>query len=153
MLGLTFVSPRLCFRFIELFHDYLSLKIFPCASIYELVFLSFEVLFVLAIHVTLVILTKPFYNFHYDLFPVSFCMRNLSVSSLIGLHFFLQIQPFEPFNILGLEPGASDSEIKKAYRKLSILYHPDKNPDPGWRCFICCFFIFQQRSPMPFNLT
>ncbi|KAG0462815.1 hypothetical protein HPP92_021291 [Vanilla planifolia] len=41
-----------------------------------------------------------------------------------------EIQPFEPFSILGLEPGASDSEIKKAYRKLSILYHPDKNPDP-----------------------
>ncbi|KAL2922083.1 DnaJ protein ERDJ2A [Bienertia sinuspersici] len=41
------------------------------------------------------------------------------------------IQVFEPFHILGLEPGASDSEIKKAYRKLSIQYHPDKNPDPG----------------------
>lgn len=39
---------------------------------------------------------------------------------------------FEPFSILGLEPGASESEIRKAYRKLSILYHPDKNPDPGW---------------------
>ena len=42
-----------------------------------------------------------------------------------------QIQPFEPFSILGLEPGATDGEIKKAYRKLSIQYHPDKNPDPG----------------------
>jgi hypothetical protein len=40
-------------------------------------------------------------------------------------------QLFEPFGILGLEPGASDSEIKKAYRRLSIQYHPDKNPDPG----------------------
>ncbi|CAH8275891.1 unnamed protein product [Arabidopsis lyrata] len=39
-------------------------------------------------------------------------------------------QLFEPFGILGLEPGASDSEIKKAYRRLSIQYHPDKNPDP-----------------------
>lgn len=39
-------------------------------------------------------------------------------------------QPFEPFSILGLEPGASDSEIKKSYRRLSVLYHPDKNPDP-----------------------
>ncbi|KAJ4797103.1 DnaJ / Sec63 Brl domains-containing protein [Rhynchospora pubera] len=39
-------------------------------------------------------------------------------------------QPFEPFSILGLEPGASESEIKKSYRRLSVLYHPDKNPDP-----------------------
>ena len=43
-----------------------------------------------------------------------------------------QIQVFEPFSILGLETGASDVDIKKAYRRLSILYHPDKNPDPGW---------------------
>ncbi|PSS34290.1 DnaJ protein like [Actinidia chinensis var. chinensis] len=45
-------------------------------------------------------------------------------------HLSREIQVFEPFSILGLEPGASDSEIKKAYRKLSIQYHPDKNPDP-----------------------
>lgn len=47
----------------------------------------------------------------------------------------LQSQLFEPFGILGLEPGATDSEIKKAYRRLSIQYHPDKNPDPGPKCF------------------
>nr|GMD80909.1 DnaJ protein ERDJ2A-like [Ipomoea batatas] len=41
-----------------------------------------------------------------------------------------EIEIFEPFSILGLESGASDSEIKKAYRRLSIQYHPDKNPDP-----------------------
>ncbi|XP_058107763.1 dnaJ protein ERDJ2-like isoform X2 [Magnolia sinica] len=45
-------------------------------------------------------------------------------------HISREVQPFEPFDILGLEPGASDSEIKKAYRRLSIQYHPDKNPDP-----------------------
>ncbi|CDP15379.1 unnamed protein product [Coffea canephora] len=45
-------------------------------------------------------------------------------------HISSEIQLFEPFNILGLEAGASDSEIKKAYRRLSIQYHPDKNPDP-----------------------
>ena len=60
-----------------------------------------------------------------------------------SLFFFLasQVKVFEPFNILGLEPGASDSDIKKAYRRLSIQYHPDKNPDPGYM-FICCFHIW-----------
>eukprot|EP00252_Welwitschia_mirabilis_P009371 TRINITY_DN2193_c0_g1_i1.p1 TRINITY_DN2193_c0_g1~~TRINITY_DN2193_c0_g1_i1.p1 ORF type:complete len:687 (-),score=124.99 TRINITY_DN2193_c0_g1_i1:179-2239(-) len=41
-----------------------------------------------------------------------------------------EVQPFEPFAILGLDTGASEAEIKKAYRRLSIQYHPDKNPDP-----------------------
>lgn len=41
---------------------------------------------------------------------------------------------FEPYSILGLEPGASESDIKKSYRRLSIQYHPDKNPDPGKVC-------------------
>ncbi|XWS43448.1 hypothetical protein CRYUN_Cryun16bG0104700 [Craigia yunnanensis] len=42
-----------------------------------------------------------------------------------------EVKVFEPFTILGLEPGASDSDIEKAYRRLSIQYYPDKNPDPG----------------------
>ncbi|XP_072990643.1 dnaJ protein ERDJ2-like [Typha latifolia] len=45
-------------------------------------------------------------------------------------HINREVQPFEPFSILGLESGASESDIKKSYRRLSILYHPDKNPDP-----------------------
>ncbi len=32
------------------------------------------------------------------------------------------------YNILGLKSGASQAEIKKAYRKLAFKYHPDINP-------------------------
>lgn len=36
------------------------------------------------------------------------------------------MKPFDPFEILGVPRDASDREIKKAYRKLSLVYHPDK---------------------------
>ncbi|CDJ30631.1 DnaJ domain-containing protein, putative [Eimeria mitis] len=37
------------------------------------------------------------------------------------------IKTFDPFEILDVSPSATQREIKKAYRLMSLKYHPDKN--------------------------
>ena len=32
------------------------------------------------------------------------------------------------YEVLGLQKGASAEDIKKAYRKAAMKYHPDRNP-------------------------
>lgn len=39
---------------------------------------------------------------------------------------FKKVDLYELFDVL---PEATDSQIKKAYRKKALIYHPDKNPD------------------------
>ncbi len=35
------------------------------------------------------------------------------------------------YKILGISRTASQAEAKRAFRKLAVIYHPDKNPDPA----------------------
>jgi curved DNA-binding protein CbpA len=39
------------------------------------------------------------------------------------------LKSFDPYQILGVEPNTEIKDIKKAYRRLSLIKHPDKNPD------------------------
>ncbi|UOE51317.1 J domain-containing protein [Mucilaginibacter sp. SMC90] len=39
----------------------------------------------------------------------------------------LQKQQQTPFDLLGIKSGATQEEIKKAYRKMIMLWHPDRN--------------------------
>lgn len=62
---------------------------------------------------------------------------NLSITIVLSLVFVWlllsvmqdgEVNTFDPFAILGIDTGADSKAIKKAYRSLSLMHHPDKNP-------------------------
>ena len=45
--------------------------------------------------------------------------------------FVVAIMGKDYYKVLGIAKGAAEDEIKKAYRKQALRYHPDKNKSPG----------------------
>ncbi len=37
----------------------------------------------------------------------------------------------DPYHVLGVPPGSTDTEIKAAYRKAAMRWHPDRNTASG----------------------
>lgn len=55
------------------------------------------------------------------------CVTLIFVYLIIQVSSDSELAHFDPFKILGVDPGATEKQIKRAYRIKSLEYHPDKN--------------------------
>ncbi|KNC84693.1 hypothetical protein SARC_03098 [Sphaeroforma arctica JP610] len=68
------------------------------------------------------------WSIHDVLFGVAWLATIVLLWKASGITATVQ-EVWNPYEILGLDEGATPKEIKSAYRKLSLVNHPDKNPE------------------------
>ena len=65
-----------------------------------------------------------------NLWLLAFWAVSAALAAYIAFSQVEEAEHFDPYKALNVPVGADASVIKKAYRTLSLQYHPDKNPDP-----------------------
>ncbi|XP_047162572.1 chaperone protein dnaJ 50 [Vigna umbellata] len=76
-----------------------------------------------------------------DPLPAALRWRTTAIPFLLAVLLLSSVSPSRAiycdeddcYDLLGVSQSANASEIKKAYYKLSLKHHPDKNPDPESR--------------------
>src|SRR4051794_8402032 len=56
-------------------------------------------------------------------------------------------QPTDPYRTLGLNPGASADEVRRAYRRLAKVYHPDSAGETALPRFLAIQAAYEMLLP------